>query len=119
DYVSLIRITGITEQGELSLEGAIFDERHPRLLRINDYAIESTLEGHVLFTRHVDRPGVIGALGELLGREGINISRMQVGIADGGNRAIALIGISQPLSEATLEAVRKIDAVEKALQIDF
>ena len=119
DYVSLIRITGITEQGELSLEGEIFDERHPRLLRINDYAIESTLEGHVLFTRHVDRPGVIGALGELLGREGINISRMQVGIADGGNRATALIGISRPLTEATLDAVRKIDAVEKALQIEF
>ncbi len=119
DYVSLIRITGMTEQGELALEGAIFDERHPRLVRINDYAIESTLEGHVLFTRHVDRPGVIGALGELLGREGINITRMQVGIADGGSRAVALVGISQPLSEATLDAVRKIDAVEKALQIDF
>lgn len=119
DYVSLIRLTGTSSQGELALEGAIFDERHPRLVRINDYAIETALEGHVLFTRHVDRPGVVGALGEILGREGINITRMQVGIADGGSRAVALIGISEPLSEATLVEVGKIDAVEKVLQIDF
>ena len=119
DYVSLIRITGTSADGELILEGAIFDERHPRLVRINDYAIESTLEGHVLFTRHVDRPGVVGALGEILGREGINITRMQVGIADGGSRAVALIGVSEPLTEATLAAVHEIDAVEKVLQIDF
>ena len=119
DYVSLIRLTGTSADGELTLEGVIFDERHPRLVRINDYAIESTLVGHVLFTRHVDRPGVVGALGEILGREGINITRMQVGIADGGSRAVALIGVSEALSEATLAAVGKIDAVEKALQIEF
>lgn len=119
DYVSLIRLTATSNEGVITLEGAIFDERHPRLVRINDYAIESTLEGHLLFTRHVDRPGVVGALGEILGREGINIDRMQVGIADGGSRAVALIGVSEPLSESTLAQVSKIDAVEKVLQIDF
>jgi len=119
DYVSLIRLTGSSDNGLLILEGAIFDERHPRLVRINDYAIESALEGHVLFTRHVDRPGVVGSIGEVLGREGINISRMQVGIADGGNRAVALIGISERLRESTLSAMKEIEAVEKVLQIDF
>lgn len=119
DYVSLIRLTGNSDEGVLVLEGAIFDERHPRLVRINDYVIEATLEGHVLFTRHIDRPGVVGAIGAVLGREGINISSMHVGIADGGSRAVALIGISERLNEATLNAMKKIEAVEKVLQIDF
>lgn len=119
DYVSLVRITARSNNHAVCLEGTVFDERHPRLVRINAYEVETTLEGTLLFTHHADQPGVIGTLGELIGRAGINISRMQVGVAEGTNLAIAVLGISQPLDEATLDAVRRIAAVDKALQIGF
>ena len=82
DYVSLVRITAKSEKQSVCLEGTVFDERHPRLVRINRYEVESPLAGNLLFTRHADPPGVIGTLGEILGRRGINIARMQVGVAD-------------------------------------
>jgi D-3-phosphoglycerate dehydrogenase len=104
----------------LCLEGTLFDERHPRLVRVNDYIIESELEGRIVMTRHADRPGVIGAIGELLGREGINITRMQVGIAsDDETQAIAVFGVSSELSAATMEALAGIEAINKALQVEF
>ena len=119
DYQSVLRVTACTEAGRRCLEGTLFDQRHPRLVRVNDYALEAPLEGYVVFTRHADRPGVIGALGELLGREGINISRMQVGAAEGRETAIGMLGIARPLTDAQLEAIGRIPAIDKVMQVDF
>ena len=88
-------------------------------MRVNDYALEAPLEGHVVFTRHADKPGVIGALGELLGRESINISRMQGGAAEGRDSANGVLGVSRALSASQLAAIAEIPAVNKVLQVEF
>lgn len=119
DYLSVLRVRGKTATGGVCLEGTIFDERHPRLVRVNHYEIEAALDGQLVLTRHADKPGVIGAIGDILGRAGINISRMQVGAAEGTDRAIAVIGVSQQLADATLEAIAAIPAVDKVLQVNF
>ena len=119
DYVSLVRITAKSANQSVCLEGTVFDERHSRLVRVNAYEVESPLEGNLLITRHADQPGVIGTLGEILGREGINISRMQVGVADGTQLAIAVLGVSEPLSAETLDSIKRVAAVDKVMQIGF
>jgi D-3-phosphoglycerate dehydrogenase len=120
DFQTVLRVSGTTASGQLCLEGTLFDERHPRLVRVNDYSIETELDGHIVMTRHADRPGVIGAIGELLGREGINITRMQVGIAsEDKTQAIAVIAVSSVLPAATMSALGSIDAIDKILQISF
>ncbi len=119
DYLSVLRVRGRSEGVERCLEGTLFDSRHPRLVRVNDYEIEAALEGHLVATRHADKPGVIGSLGELLGRAGVNISRMQVGAAEGRDRAIAVLGVSRRLTEVEMTAIAGIPAVDKVLQADF
>ncbi|MGR8947823.1 MAG: phosphoglycerate dehydrogenase [Gammaproteobacteria bacterium] len=119
DYLSSIRVTGNGDDYSLCLEGTLFDERHPRLVRVNDYEIEAVLEGHVILTRHDDRPGVIGAIGDVLGRKGINIRRMQVGIANDKEQAIAVIGVKDSLDAATLDELREIPAINRILQTRF
>jgi len=117
DYLSLVRITAQSSEQTVILEGAIFDESRPRLVKINGYEIESPLEGHLLITKHADEPGVVGKIGEALGKEDINISRMQVGVAEDTQLAIAILDISGSLSSAALENISKIGAVEKVLQV--
>ncbi len=117
DYVTLIVVTTESAGERLAIAGTLFDERHPRLVRINNYELEAMLEGHMLFTRHDDRPGVVGALGTLLGNEGVNIARMHLGIAEGSDKAVAAIETATPLSEALMQKVRAIPAVNKALQV--
>lgn len=117
DYLSLVRITAQSSEQTVILEGAIFDGSRPRLVKINGYEIESPLEGHLLITKHADEPGVVGKIGEALGKEDINISRMQVGVAEDTQLAIAILDISGSLSSAALENISKIGAVEKVLQV--
>ena len=119
DYVSLIELRGKAAQSSTSVAGTLLGERHPRLVRIDDYHVEAVPEGCLVFTRHEDRPGVVGSLGSILGRENINISRMQVGVAEGRPEAIALIGVSAPISPRALEEVQAIPGVRQAIQIQL
>ncbi len=117
EYLSLVSVTGHHNGGTTSVAGTLLGERHPRLVRIDDYEVETVPEGTLLITRHEDRPGVVGALGNLLGREQINISRMQVGITSPESEAIAVIGISSPLSPELLHQVEAIPAVHRVYQV--
>lgn len=117
EYLSLVSVTGHYDGGTISVAGTLLSDQHPRLVRIDDYEIETVPEGTLLITRHEDRPGVIGALGNLLGRENINISRMQVGITSPESEAMAVIGISSPLSPDLLHQVLAISAVHKLYQV--
>ncbi|GAG44622.1 unnamed protein product, partial [marine sediment metagenome] len=119
DYVSLIELRGKAAQSSTSVAGTLLGERHPRLVRIDDYHVEAVPEGCLIFTRHEDRPGVVGSLGSILSRENINISRMQVGVAEGRPEAIALIGVSAPISPSALEEVQAIPGVRQAIQIQL
>jgi len=119
DFVSLIEIRAWTSKGATTVAGTLLGERQPRLVRIDDYDVEAVPEGQILFTRHDDRPGVVGALGGILGREGINISRMEIGSAEGKAEAISLIGISAPLSEQVMSEIRALTPIRQAVQIEL
>ena len=118
DYIALVEVRSVSASGTTSVAGTLLGERHPRLVRIDNYEVEAVPEGHMLFTRHDDRPGVVGALGGILGRENINISRMQVGNAPGrkrrGNRADRL---SAPLSERALAEILALPVIRRVVQI--
>ena len=73
----------------------------------------------MLFTRHDDRPGVVGALGGILGREGINISRMEVASEAGQSNAMALIGISAPLSALAMAEIGALEVIKQVIQVEL
>ena len=117
DYLSLVSVKATFDDEEIIVSGTLFHDKYSRLIQINDYQIEAPLSGNLLITRHSDQPGVVGAIGVLLGEENINISNMQVGIKDSSSEAIAIIGISQLLSESALDKIRNISAIDKIIQV--
>jgi D-3-phosphoglycerate dehydrogenase len=117
-YLTLVRVIGHGDDSRsVTLEGTLFDEQHLRLVRVNDYELEAFLEGNLLLTLHEDRPGVVGALGALLGNANVNISRMQLGLAPAVCRALAVLEISERLSEALLAQIAAIPAICEVHQI--
>ncbi len=119
-YVSLIKVAGHCDNGDtVSLEGTLLGDSHPRLVKINDFEIEVVPEGAMLVTKHDDKPGVISAISSVLGESNINISRMQVGTADSQQQAMAVISVSEPLTEALVQAVCNIPAVKVVKQIQL
>ena len=119
DYVSLIKITGHCANQSITLSGALLGGRRPRLVCINHFDIEVVPEGTLLVTRHDDKPGVISAISTVLGDANINITRMQVSTADGLQQAMAVISVSEPLTDALLQQLCAIASVHQATQINL
>jgi len=91
DFTNLITVRMKTTELENTVSGTIFGRRDPRIVRINDFRLESVLEGHLLLIYNYDKPGTIGAIGTCLGRHRINIATMDVGqVIESGQNIILL-----------------------------
>jgi len=73
----------------------------------------------MLYVNNLDKPGFIGALGVLLGQEGVNIATFNLGRRAAGEDAIALVGVDQPLNDATLAKVQALPHVKEVRTLTF
>lgn len=118
-YVSLVKLAGVCANKTVSVVGTLLGDHHPRIVNVNQFEIEVIPEGTMLVTEHNDKPGVISAISSILGESNINISRMQVGVPDSNDKAMAVISVSSPLSTEILEKVRDLSFVNCAIQVNL
>lgn len=76
-----------------------------KLVGIDDLDFELPLADHLLVLRYQDRPGVIGAIGGLLGDAAVNIGSMQVARPDHGDQALSVLTLDQAVPAAVLEDI--------------
>lgn len=119
DFGSLVNMRVKTLEGENIVSGTIFGRTLPRILRINDFYLEAIPEGHNLFIRNDDSPGVIGRIGTTLGKYGINISRMQVGQQKEKGQNVIFLATNTVVSDESLEALRELENVYTARRIEL
>ncbi len=86
----------------------------PRLVQIDGTHCEATLEGNLTFVESMDVPGVIGYIGGVFGKSGVNIATFSLGRKDSGNEAISVIQTDQPVPDAVLDELLKNPAVKVA-----
>ena len=119
DYVSLVKVTGKCGDQTYALSGALLGGRRPRLVCINHFDIEAVPEGTLIVTHHDDRPGVISQISSVMGNANINITRMQVSTADVKDQAMAVISVSEPVSDTIMQQIRGLTPVKMATQINL
>ena len=90
------------------VQGAVFGNRTLRLVRINDFYLEAVPEGNILMFHNRDVPGVVGAVGTLLGRRGINIAGLELGRERVGGMAISLIHVDDAVPPDILAELRTL-----------
>ncbi len=113
-----IRTRVLTTGGERSVAGALFGAtREGRITELDGFRIEAIPAGHMLVTRSVDVPGVIGRLGTILGERGVNISHFHLGRRERGGEAMAVIETDAPVDEGTLERLRAAEQLISARRI--
>lgn len=96
-YSNLISATVYGEDRNFNIKGTYVKEYGPRIVRINDFKVDFTPFGHLVYIEHIDKPGVIGNVGQLLGKHSINIGSMQVARKEEGGKALMMLSIDKPL----------------------
>jgi D-3-phosphoglycerate dehydrogenase len=117
DYTNTLTITVETARGVHEVAGAVFGNRAIRLIRIDGYRIEATPEGYFLMLHNRDVPGVVGAIGTILGESGINIAGLELGRDRAGGTALSLVEVDGPVPPAVLDTLKTIAAITSAALI--
>jgi D-3-phosphoglycerate dehydrogenase len=94
-FDAYIKLTVVTETRERSIAGTVFSDGKPRFIQIKGINIDAEIGAHMLYTTNVDVPGIIGALGQTLGANGVNIANFTLGRSDRGRDAIALLYLDE------------------------
>ncbi|MBI4518224.1 MAG: phosphoglycerate dehydrogenase [Deltaproteobacteria bacterium] len=113
-YLNLVTVRATTNQGETHVAGVVFGRKVVRLVRINDFYLEAVPEGHIVMLHNRDVPGVVGAVGSLLGEAKINIAGLELGRERVGGMAISLIHVDGPVPPAVLERLRTLPQIVSA-----
>lgn len=114
DYTNLLSVKLHTSEGEHWVEGAVFERNSPRLVQVNGITVEAPLDGTMIVVRNTDQPGVIGEIGTLLGRHGVNIANFALG-RDGANAiGVVIVDETSPVPESVLDDLSEVTAIRDA-----
>ena len=111
-FSAAITLTGTVKGGSAAVGGTLAGGEM-RLVRLNDYRLDMAAEDRMLITRHHDRPGTIGRLGQLLGRADVNISSMHVARVAPREDALMVVSVDDDVSPELEAAIRADEGVQE------
>jgi D-3-phosphoglycerate dehydrogenase len=117
DYSNLITFRASTEHEEMCVSGTVFHEKNQRIVSVNNFRVEFTPEGNLLYAINKDVPGVVGKVGTLLGDFEINIAEYNLARETSGGKALAIVTIDSALDADTMNALRFFKAIEEVKQV--
>jgi D-3-phosphoglycerate dehydrogenase len=108
DYRNLVTVRGVLRTGEtVSVSGTLTGpKQEQKLTEVDGYDVDLRLEGHLLFFRYTDRPGVVGAVGATLGDAGVNIAGAQVSRTRRGGEALMTVTVDSGVPAAVLTGLQ-------------
>ena len=113
EYGNAIKVLAEGNSERISLVGSVVEGK-PVLREIDGYKVDIKPEGIICIIRHIDRPGMIGKVGLLLGDHGINIAGMQVGRREPGGESIMILKVDHVIPEEVLEKLKKLENIKDA-----
>lgn len=119
-YANLVtlRVSPDGAAGEPHLLAATIAWGEERVVRVDHYATDFAPRGHILFCRNLDRPGMVGRVGTILGDAGVNIGHMDVGPMAGtgtgdvhdrrapGGEALMILSLDDAVPPEAIERIR-------------
>ncbi len=84
-----------------------------RLVELNGYDVDLEPTDHLAFFTYEDRPGMVGAIGGLLGEADINIAGMQVARDHQGGHALVALTVDSVIPAPVLDEIA--DVMQAAL----
>ncbi|MDQ1539799.1 MAG: D-3-phosphoglycerate dehydrogenase / 2-oxoglutarate reductase, partial [Actinomycetota bacterium] len=121
DFRNLITVRGTLPTGhQLSVAGTLARPNFvEKLVKVDGFDVDLTLSEHLAFFRYVDRPGVVGVLGRILGEHGINIAGMQVARDTRGGHALVALTVDSALPAPVLETIISEIGAESGRAVDL
>ncbi len=121
DYRNVVTVRGAMADGTVtSVSGTLSGPRHTaKLVEVDGFDIDIVPTEHMAFFRYVDRPGVIGIVGRMLGERQINIASMQVGRDAKGGHALVVLTVDSAIAHEVLDEITAEIGAENGRTVDL
>lgn len=115
EYVNLLSL----RDGTHSISGTLTGRSgQQRLVEIDGHGVDVPPADHMLLISNDDRPGVIGAVGTILGDASVNIADMDVGRIDRPGSAVMLIATGSEVDPAVVDELRASPGVSSVIALE-
>lgn len=118
-YTNLITVKFISKNKSYSVSGTIFAKEEIRIVDFFGYKLDFDPTPFVLAINNIDKPGIVGKVGTVLGENNINIASMQLSRNTRGDVAASFLSVDMEVGKEVLEKIRNIDGVLKASIMRF
>ena len=109
-----LKITKTGGTREKTVSGTVTKEGGARIISIGKYKTDIVPVGNVILADHINRPGIIGVVGTLLGKNNVNISSMQVGGANVGTDSLMILAVDSVVAPEIMAEVASADGITSA-----
>ena len=116
DYNELIVLEAIGEDGKInSVEGTLIGKSgQARIVHINEWEVEAAPEGVMLVVNNEDVVGIVGAIGTILGKDGVNIASMSLSRNAIGGLALNVVNLDTAPSDAAFQEIVTHESIKSA-----
>ncbi len=114
NYANLLTLQVNTTAGTTTISGTV---RHgeSRLVQVNDFWMDIVpTGGHFFFCDHLDRPGLVGIIGNITAKAEIDISFMHLSRLRPRGKALMILALDEPLGEEQLQEIRGLPGIYSA-----
>ena len=121
DFRNVTTLRGTLADGTtVSVSGTLTGPRMvEKVVGLNGFDLEVPISEHMAFFTYTDRPGIVGAVGRLLGEADVNIGGMQVARDTKGGRALVALTVDSEIPADVVAAIAaEIEAEVKVVDLD-
>jgi len=117
-FQNLITVTVKAGGKEVEAAGTLFGD-DARIVTINGFRVDVDPHKRILVMPHINRPGVIGTIGSIMGNAHINIGGMQVGGTKDQETNLMVLTIDDDIPENVVETIKSLDGIFDAKLVNF
>lgn len=108
DFIEWLHLSVYSGSQKFSAGGSMFGARNlPRIVRLFGQPVEIVPEGVLFIMNNKDRPGIVGYLGSLMAKHGVNIASMSLNRDAAGGKALTILNLDSVPPAALLDEIQK------------
>ena len=115
---SFITVSAKAGEKEYAVTGTLFGTQS-RIVSINDFRVDIKPQARILICPHINRPGVIGRIGTMMGKKNINISGMQVSETDREDTNLMILSVDNDIPQEVIDEIKSYDGIFDAKLVNF
>lgn len=113
NYQNLIRIKVVSQAKTFTISGTVFGKGGIRIVEIDGYEFDVNPTPYMIVAENIDKPGIVGQIGTLLGVSKVNIATMQLGRNPEDSRAMMVLAVDSEVSKETLQFIGGVEGILK------